>query len=1201
MVNDINYAALTGVVRTAATGTQQLPGDFGVPTLSPLYVDGMPLAEVSEALRLAVRPVPGSAVAEQFWSTYPRLNGDGTREVYEFSLSVPRLVNRFSLSLAHFPQRVWIQYRDLDGVWQPVTQPGGSPIQITVGDSIPAVMQGGAFGSHLASAHPQHYGAGHWVAQDVSTAPVTASRFRLIMARIPSSSAPRDHANAPVPYSLGVKDVAVGYRLAADGDIPFRPLQDTSHTSALSQGQDILGSRVDYLLRRNRAASVLAEGGTWRSRPQPVPHAVVSMFLDMRMSDGTGQVVDRLLMEPLTSGPSVNLYYAGALPSKDWSTHRFTPSNEPLAFPQVKAVNSGVTAGVDGLSMPGDADGVQVDNQAIQFDPHLPFLLAGVIQPQVGSDSLTRLTLVDNGLLTVTLTTGVLTVRLDQLSASLDAAQFDFNASLPWAVAWDGMSLTVRTPWGERSTTGAVPRDGDALPDALMLGQPVDLSGGGLVRFRSLLLAQGRAGDIAGIEAYWADPAGYVLPRAGTEDPASSTTANALLRFDGSLVTAGSDSVCPLGLIGGPGVDYEAVVWTPVNGDFRLMREPFTFRPVKARLLKAEFTNLAPISVNLTGEPVVKVNLFPNGTSPGISTVAQAAVQESGAASAGVRVTSTTAQAYSDSPQRQQQVYEDSSFLPTETLFAPDPVDAQRLRAAGQPFRFLPLPGVSAPRWRTTGIHRYHVVETLLDTKTAYAVGVSRVRAYRTEPGAEQDSSQYIELFHDTSHLDGFTVGDPNSWIDSTQGALLTPPQVGPDGASVESITYVSRSKIMAVQFATTQSEAQQLVADPEMEDPSLRNWKPVGDASLSSSDAYATDIGQMALVRRGHADSSWDAMELKFATWDAVEGSSPDPLRPVWSELEQSSSEASVGGIQSVRGVDPPPKGRLYAAARVFTDKPLTTPLTLQLVNGDGRILAEKAAATQTSQVTEWVVDFDLGGPTMTTLRHWNDFDTLGSGGGVPTWDEMDELGSWDDVAQDMSLMRTYDVTVRLLQNESSGTGQWLVDSLAIFTDPIVWEFSRDGGTHWFEALDIRNNPRGVLVFPDLDPGDQTGGTQLRWRVSGYSPNLSVSSLVVRPWYSSLLGAVPHLDTVQSAGRSSSMADYYAPTTEDPFFRQWSNPVPQWWWLAAKAWRNRNDVQAVTPSQPLLPATLIEGTDEGGPASPAQSSLAPALIYPLS
>lgn len=1200
-MTDTNYAALTGVARTAATTGTQLPGDFGVPTLSPLYVDGMPLAEVSEALRLVARPVPGSAVAEQFWSTYPRLGGDGTREVYEFSLSVSRLVNRFSLSLAHFPHRVWIQYRDVDGVWQPVTQPGGSPVQITVGDSIPAVVQGGAVFSHIATAHPQHYGAGHWVAQDVSTAPVTASRFRLIMARIPSASAPRDQANALVPYSLGVKDVAVGYRLASDADIPFRPLQDASHTSAVSQGQDLLGSRIDYLLRRNRAASVLSDGGAWRSRPQPVPQAVVSMFLDMRLPDGTGQVVDRLLMEPLTSGPSVNLYYAGHVPERDWATYRFVPSNEPLAFPQVKAVNPGVAPGNDGLLMPGGADGVQIDNRAIQFDPYVPFLLAGVVQPQVASDSLTRLTLVDNGLLTVTLTTGVLTVRLGQLTASVDAAQYGFNASLPWAVAWDGTSLTVRTAWGDRSVTGAVPRDGDGVPGVLMLGQPVDLSGGGLVRFRSLLLAQGRAGDIAGIEAYWADPAGYVLPRAGVEDPSSSTTANALLRLDGSLVTSGSDSVCPLGLIGGPGVDYGDVVWTPINGDFRLMREAFTFRPVKASLIKAEFTNLAPISVNLTGEPVVTVRLFPNGTAPGISTVAQAAVQESGAATAGVRVTTTTAQAYSDSPQRQQQVYADSSFLPTEALFAPDPVDAQRLRAAGQPFRFLPQPGTTAPRWRTTGVHRYHEVETVLDTKTAYAVGVSRVRAYRTEPGAEQDSSQYIELFHDTSHLDRFTVGDPTSWIDTGQGALVTGPQVGPDGVSVESITYVSRSKIMAVQFAATQSEAQQLVADPELEDPSLRNWKPVGDASLSSSDTYATDIGQMALVRRGHADSSWDAMELRFATWDGLEGSSPDPLRPVWSELEQSSSEASVGGIQSVRGVEPPPRGRLYAAARVFTDKPLTAPLMLQLVNGDGRVLAEKEAATQTSQVTEWVVDFDLGGPTMTTLRRWDDFSTLGSGGGVPTWDEMDALGSWDDAALDMSLMRTYDVTVRLLQNEPNGTGQWLVDSLAIFTDPVVWEFSRDGGANWFEALDIRNDPRGVLVFPDLDPGDQTGGTQLRWRVSGFAPNLSLSSLVVRPWYSSLLGSVPHLDAVQSAGRSSSLADYYAPTTEDPFFRQWSNPIPQWWWLAAKAWRNRTDVQVTAPPQPLLPATLVEGTDEGSPASPAQSSLAPALIYPLS
>lgn len=1188
-------SSVVGVGRTA-TASSQLPGDYGIPTLAPLYVSGMPLAAVSEAIRLASQPV-SSLSYEQFWSTAPRPNGDPLREVFEWSLSVSRLTNRLRFSLAHFPQRVWPQYQDADGVWRPLTQPGGTPVQLTISDSVPAVVPPGLTG--ILRAHPQHFGAGHWMAHDIDVEPVTASRFRLIMTRLPSGAAPRSSDSRPVSYSLGIKDVSVGYRLTNDGNLPWSPLQDASHTAPISRGRDLLGSQVDYLIRHSRAASVLGDDGAWRSKPQPVPQAVVSMYLDMRLPNGSGQILDRILAEPLTSGPTVNLYYAPTMPDLDWSVDRFKPSNDPLAFPQVRPVNPGVQAGSDGLLLPGVNDGVLVDNQAIQFDPYSPFLISGIVQPQLTSDAPDTLTVLDNGVFSLTLSRGVFTARLGPAIVGSDMVVHGFNASLPWAVAYDGQQLTLRTPWSRRSQSYIVPRV-DSVPGVLMLGQPVDLSGGGRIRMTSLVLAQGRASDIETIDAHWGAPSAYVLPRGGSENPQSSTSANALLRLDGSLVTAGSDSVCPLGLIGGPGVDFDRVVWTPINGDFRLMKEAFTFRPVKARLVKLEFSNLAPVTLNLASNPVVKVNLFPNGSSPGLPTVAQAAIQQSGAAPVGPRVAMATTQAFADSPQRRStSAYADSSHLPTEALFAPDPLDAQRLRRAGQPFRFMPLPGITAPRWRTTGLHRYHVVETVLDTKIAYAVGVSRVRVYRSDPSAQQDNAQYIELFHDASHIEDYELGGPRSWV-LTGSGLVAPPVVDGDGVAATSITYVSRSKVLALQFSATQSDAQQLVADSEMDDPSLRHWKPIGDASLSSTDAYATDIGQMVRVRRGHADASWDAMEAAFATWDAIESSNPDPWRPTWAELEQSSSEATLGGIESVSGVTPPPRGHLHAAARVFTDKPLDTPLILQLVNGDGRILAEQTAMTQNSQVTEWIASYELGSGITTGIRTWDQIATLGAGGGVPTWDEMEALGMWSEVAQDMGQIDVRNVKVRLFQQGASGTGEWLVDSLAIFADPLVWEVSRDGGRNWFKALDIRSDARGVLVFPDLPVDDLTGGTQLRWRVTTFAPGTSVSSVVVRPWYVSLSGAVPHLDGLQAAGASTSVGDHYARIDQDPFFQLWSSPIPEWWWLVSKKWRDLFMPTASGPQQPVLPGTVVEGSDEGAPPAPPQDSLVTAMVYPI-
>lgn len=693
---DVSAVALAVNRRGPAAG--QLPGDFGVAALSPLFIDGMPLEAVSEAIRLARRGTGGGTTAgERFWSSPPRPNGDPLREVYEVSLSTARRVNRLAFSLAHFPQRVWLQYRDQGGVWRPLTQPGGAPAQLTIADSEPQVIPAGV--PSTLRLHPQHFGAQHWMAQEVDVSPVVADRFRLIMARIPSSGAPRSTDGSPVAYSLGVKDVSLSYRLASPSDMPWLPMTDASHTTPIAQGQDLLGSAIDYVVRRSRAASVLGDGGVWRCAPQPVPNAVVNLYLDVRSADGKPQVIDRIECDPLTSGPTVNLYYAPVDSVKDWGVFRFAPISEPLGFPQVRAVNDGVQASKEGLYLPGSADAVRIDGAALQFDTTKPFLVAGIVQPQFTSVSGTLHTILDTGGLAVCVSSGAVSATLGQLTVSLDPIDFGFNARVPWAVAFDGENLTVRTPWSTR-----IQPIGSSGPTSsgpvVMLGGPVSGGPGGMLRITSLFLAQGRAQDIGAIDAYWGDPTGYGMTPGGAVDASTHTCANALLRFDGSLVTPGDDSVCPLGLIGGPGVDYSTTVWTPINGDFQLQKQAFTFRPVKASFLKLEFTNLQPMLVNPTGSPVVRVQLFPGDTGGGIATTARASDQASTASPPGLGPARSIGVAFQDSPQRTAtSPYDGQPYLPTEALFAVDPQDAQRLRSSGtaKPWRFMPLPAPRLP------------------------------------------------------------------------------------------------------------------------------------------------------------------------------------------------------------------------------------------------------------------------------------------------------------------------------------------------------------------------------------------------------------------------------------------------------------------------------------------------------------------------
>lgn len=209
-----------------------------------------------------------------------------------------------------------------------------------------------------------------------------------------------------------------------------------------------------------------------------------------------------------------------------------------------------------------------------------------------------------------------------------------------------------------------------------------------------------------------------------------------------------------------------------------------------------------------------------------------------------------------------------------------------------------------------------------------------------------------------------------------------------------------------------------------------------------------------------------------------------------------------------------------------------------------------------------------------------------------------MEALGSWGDVTGDYALDDIYDVRVRLVQEETNGTDQWLIDSLAIYSDPVIWEVTRDGGINWFELIGVRNDPRGAFRFPDLPPGDRTNGTQLRWRVTAYAPDVSLAAVVVRPWYASLNGAVPFHDSLGASGAATSLADYYPDVTQDPYWQAWSKPIPQDWWLAARQWQMQQN--PVTPPLPVITVTdaLVEGTSEGAPASFAPHVLTDSLIH---
>ncbi len=131
-------------------------------------------------------------------------------------------------------------------------------------------------------------------------------------------------------------------------------------------------------------------------------------------------------------------------------------------------------------------------------------------------------------------------------------------------------------------------------------------------------------------------------------------------------------------------------------------------------------------------------------------------------------------------------------------------------------------------------------------------------------------------------------------------------------------------------------------------------------------------------------------------------------------------------------------------------------------------------------------------------------------------------------------------DVYVRVAQVAPS-QDSFTVSRVSLFDDPIQWSFSVDDGGTWYDANEIRNNPRGVLSLPDP-------GTVLRWRAKAWRPGAWVGALAIRPWYGGMLGARPGHHGLSCGGPNRSVVDQYPPIERDPMWQQWDQPIPRWW-----------------------------------------------------
>lgn len=162
---------------------------------------------------------------------------------------------------------------------------------------------------------------------------------------------------------------------------------------------------------------------------------------------------------------------------------------------------------------------------------------------------------------------------------------------------------------------------------------------------------------------------------------------------------------------------------------------------------------------------------------------------------------------------------------------------------------------------------------------------------------------------------------------------------------------------------------------------------------------------------------------------------------------------------------------------------------------------------------------------------------------------------GTWSQVSyadtrtygqmRNMTTGTTTGLQLQIIQKQPTND-TWSVESATFFWDPIVWEFSCDNGvTWWLAADDVRNNPGGLILFPN----GLTAYNKLRWRVNAYSPGAVVHSLAIRPWYIGTHGYQPPRPSQLPDGPNLLASEDYGPIERDPRWMAWDNPVPHWWW----------------------------------------------------
>lgn len=1127
-------------------------------TTSDLTINGLSVATLPA--EIAKQSVKAKAGTDKFWSSTARPVDSTHTEVLELRLGSRRNVNSLAFEVSRFPLVLGVEWQDQDGTWHPFRYRQqdltnqqdltprrdipGQPVQVLVSKAVPHRL----VNRRTNTGHTQHFGKRHWLPEHWKVNPVTTDRVRFRLKRNKRGQPPVGTNGQPVAYSVALRNVKVGFKVEDSSDLP-------SDTPDIGTGTDLLDNSILYSVYRQKASRAIDGDITtaWLSEPQPINYAVVNYILDTRDGAGVGEVIDSFYVDPLTPGVHLNLYHSDEEPIGDFLGSKTavppvfrTEVGNPIGyFPPNATVPLWQSYGIDPVTEAELQTGIGLSSGFVRLDLSQPWWV-GLDLIELGStddaDQRPFLSLGgamlyrDGASLIFELQSGdTVEVPLDpevhvtgqrcKIVVAYVPGTKDQDANLRVAYKVDGFD----------KVTSALAADlTDSTPASIRVGLHPDPAS-------PLISSMGLFGLVLKEEGWTEDTEDWFLDEGATyvADPTWETddrftSANALIRLHPMWV---SDTNI-FGIVGGNEERLSTgVVWTPVPRDFTLRKGFIHLPPTRAKYWKFEFTQLSPHVYEAAQTILRTVQVFPAavvalhdqvGAGPSLD------FSQGPTASTGDM---TAIAQYSAALQTLQTLANtDATPADASALVVKSPQQATDVASVGWIWQFQPWhTGALAPGWPLPSRHVYERIPLRHSTKVAYFAGLLEVTPYRTDYRVNDDTPEYVEHFYDDLYIDPDSVVG----LDQDDDGIVS----NSSYATFSSQTMVSYKSVRGLQFATVQTGKVEVLPDPTFVDPDLSDfYAPYGDAQVDWVSEGFVEV-QRGWVPKTYGDlEAYTYSDLEAMTYGAMEGN-------------VSPTGAAEGGFQS-QPYTPIGQGRLDAKVFVSAETNVD-PISVEIVSFEtNTVVSEKTVRLRPGEVTEIDTEFTAG--AITTFHTYQDW--AGDPDGTGSLYSDLEAFTYADLEADLET----DTRVYVRVRQSGGSqDSFRIHKMALYVDPIVWSFSVDDGATWFTALDVKNDPSGVLIFP-------TPGVSLKWRAEFYRSNATVSALHIRPWYGTRAATVHPAHDLASIGPTFSGYDHFPDLYDHPIWKAKDTPVETIYVVPVDTtvWRN------------LHPNPSSEGTD---------------------